>query len=341
MWMTQSRGRRDCRRIQTETKSFAPHFLARLQVDPVGALDLADIVPPAPNKPGYAHITTASRVLGEAVKTDFEATVGWLVAHPTRLSRNDLMGISGAITDRLNSDPMSYLETWATEGSLPVLLPAISSALLNSAGGQRELVWQWLKTQPENDTTRTLRAEVLSSGAHHDVDTALRLAKELPNLPDSAYYIKELAGRLLNGGNDFQRFDRLYADAPELLKKPLLDEAFRYLSPETMDEKWLERLSNLPQGQRLTATESLARAWGGRSPEEATAWISSLPTVEERSAAVAGVADGIARKHPSMAAEWVASIEPGIEQDRAAGALVKRITEDRPQEAWAVGRTHQ
>lgn len=309
-------------------------LFGKASVDPVGAMDLSDIVPPAPNKPGYAHITTAGRVLGEAVKADFEATVGWLVAHPTRLARNDVMGISGAITDRLNTDPISYLQTWATEGSLPVLLPAIGSALLNRAGGQRDLVWQWLKTQPENDTTRALREEVLNSSAYHDVDTALRLAKELPNLPDAAYYIKELAGRLLNGGNDLHRFDTLYADAPESLKQPLLDEAFRYLSAETIDEKWINRLANLPESRRLKATESVGRAWASRAPDEAIGWINSLQTTEERAAAAAGAVDGIARKHPSMAADWVASIEPGIEQDRAAGALVKRIAEDCPDEAW-------
>jgi RNA polymerase sigma factor (sigma-70 family) len=309
-------------------------LFGKASVDPVGALDLSDIVPPAPNKPGYAHITTGRRVLDEAVKTDFEATVGWLVAHPTRLSRNDVTGMSGAIADRLNSDPTSYLQTWATEGALPVLLPAIGSALLNTAGGQRELVWEWLKTQPENDTMRALREEVLDSGAFHDLNTALKLAKDLPTLPEAAYYMKELAARLLNAGNDLHRFDTLYAEAPEPLKQPLLDQAFHYLSAETMDEKWLERLSNLPKGQRLAATESLARAWGARSPEEATAWVSSLSAVDERLAGAAGAADGIARKHPSVAAEWVASMEPGAEQDHAAGALVKRIAEDRPQEAW-------
>jgi hypothetical protein len=166
------------------------------------------------------------------------------------------------------------------------------------------------------------------------VNTALKLAKELPDLPDSAAYTKELAGRLLNGGNDLHRFERLYADAPEPLKQPLLEEAFRYLSAETIDENWVNRLAKLPEAQRLKATESMARAWAARTPEEAIAWIDSLPTTEQRSAAAAGAVEGMAREQPSVAAEWVASLEPGFEQDRAAVALVKRITEDRPQEAW-------
>lgn len=310
-------------------------LFGKASVDPAAALDLVDIVPPAPNKAGYAHITTAGRVLGEAVKTDFEATIAWLVAHPTRFSARDVdTGIGGAVADRLNADPTSYLQTWAFEGSLSVLIPAIESALLNTAGGQRELVWKWLKTQPENDTTRALRDEVLSSAAYHDVDTALKLAKDFPNLPDPAHYVNELAGRLLNGGNDFNRFDTLYAEAPDSLRQPLLEQAFRYLSDETMDDKWIDRLAKLPQQQRMKATESLARAWAGRSPEEAIAWVNSLTSVEERSAAAAGTADGMARKDISAAAAWVGSMNPGTEQDRAAQALVERITEDRPQEGW-------
>lgn len=309
-------------------------LFGKASVDPVGALELIDVVPSVPNRPDYSHITTATRVLGEAAKTDFEATVGWLSAHPTRFSRKDLMGISGAVTDRLNADPIGSLQRWTDEGSLPVLLPAIGSALLNNGGGQRELVWEWLKTQPENDTTRTLRKDVLGSGAYHDVGATLELAKGIPNLSNSAHYIKDLAGQLLNGGNDLHRFDTLYASAPEPLKQPLLDEAFRYLSAETMDEKWLSRLANLPESRRLTATESLARAWAMRSPDETIAWINSLQTAQERAAAIAGAVDGIARTQPSTASEWVASMEKATDRDRAAVALVKRITEDRPQEAW-------
>jgi hypothetical protein len=113
-----------------------------------------------------------------------------------------------------------------------------------------------------------------------------------------------------------------------------LDEAFRYLSAETVDEKWLSRLSNLPESRRLTATESVARAWAMRSPDETIGWINSLQNKEDRAAAVAGAVDGIARTQPSTASEWVASMEQGTDRDRATLALVKRITEDRPQEAW-------
>src|SRR5262249_19184915 len=70
-------------------------LVGEASVDPVAALESVHLVPPGGR---YAHFgtSTGARVLAEAVKTDFDLTVGWLAAHPGQLERDDLEGLAGA-----------------------------------------------------------------------------------------------------------------------------------------------------------------------------------------------------------------------------------------------------
>src|SRR5439155_20098060 len=118
-------------------------------VDPAAALDSVRLVPPGGR---YAHFgtTTGARVLAEAAKADFDATVGWVATHPGLLGREDVEGLAQAATERLNADPAGFLTVRVADGSLLGILPALGSALLNDGAGQRAAVWEWLKNQPDN-----------------------------------------------------------------------------------------------------------------------------------------------------------------------------------------------
>jgi RNA polymerase sigma factor (sigma-70 family) len=310
-------------------------LVGKAAIDPAAALDLVDIVP-AGGRSAYFAVTTGARVLAEAAGADFDATLAWLNAHPGKFGRNELEGLSHVVTDRLNADVTGFLNAYASSDSLSPLLPAIQSAVLNSASGQRPVIWDWLKTRPENETTRTLRNDVLTSAAWQDPDLALRWADDLPRTAEGDKEIQELARLLLNGGQRLHRFDNLMRDAPDRLRQPLVQAAFNGLNADSFADSqlWISRLSLLPEDSRPKAISQIAMAWALQTPEAAVGWVESLPSGEARNGAAAGIVSGWANKDAQGAAEWVTEMPPGAERDRSAQSLVMALAEKYPREAW-------
>jgi RNA polymerase sigma factor (sigma-70 family) len=310
-------------------------LLGEAVVNPATALESVNLVPPGGR---YAHFadTTGARVLAAASDANFEGSIAWLNDHPGRFGREDLLGLSREVTERLNADPAGFLSAYSASGSLPALVPAIESALLNQAGGQRAAVWEWLKTQPVNEATKALRNEVLNSAAWQDPDLALRLVADIPRTKEGDEEVHIFAERLFNGGNALHRFEKLYGQVPERLRQPLVEAAFGCLGDRNFDEpqEWIARLSLLPETSRAKGTESIARAWTTQAPEEAIGWASSLAPGETRNGALSAIASTWAAKDAHGAAEWVAAMQPGAERDRSAESLAVAIAERYPREAW-------
>jgi hypothetical protein len=292
-------------------------LLSKAAVDPVAALDLVGLVPSG-GKAEYFASTTGARVLREAAKADFDATMAWVAIHPGRLGREDMMGLEGAVTERVNADAVGFLTSRAADGSLLAIRPAIDSALLNDASGQRAAVWDWLTTQPDCDGTKSLKEDVLRLAGDQDPALALRLAADLPRTPEGDSQVQSLANGLFNGGDKLYRFDNLLAQAAERLRQPLISAAFNLLCADNLDDpqRWITRLSLLSEASRARGTESIARAWAGQTPEEAAGWVASLAPGESRNGALAAIATTWAAKDAYGAAEWVASMAPGTERDR-------------------------
>jgi len=315
---------------------FRAALVGKAAVDPLAALDSVRLVPPGGR---YAHsaTTTGARVLMEAAKADLDATLGWVAAHPGLLGRDDLAGLAYSVTDRLNADPAGFLTARATDGSLLGILPALDLALLNNGAGQRAAVWDWLKTQPESEATKDLKKHVLSSAAFQEPGLALQLVADLPATPDGDKQVVELARCLFNGGNALGRFDKLYEQAPDRLRQPLVEAAFNQcLSGSTLDDpqKWIARLSLLPEASRPKAIESLARAWAQQTPEEAINWAASLPSGDTQNGAMAALTSAWGAKDPHGAAEWIASLPAGTERDRSAESFALAVAQTFPREAW-------
>ena len=246
------------------------------------------------------------------------------------------MGLEGAVTERVNADAVGFLTSRAEDGSLLAVMPAIDSALLNDASGQRAAVWDWLKTQPDSDGTKSLKEDVLRLAGDQDPALALGLAGDLPRTPEGDSQVQSLANGLFNGGDKLYRFDNLLAQAPGGLRQPLISAAFNLLCADNLDDpqRWITRLSLLSEASRVRGTESIARAWAGQTPEEAAGWVASLAPGETRNGALAAIATTWAAKDAYGAAEWVASMAPGAERDRSAGSLVFAVAERFPHEAW-------
>jgi RNA polymerase sigma factor (sigma-70 family) len=310
-------------------------LMGQSATDPAAALELAGLVP-AGGKPDSTGWTTGARVLEEAAKADFDATVAWLTCHPGRLGDSDMRGLESALTERLNEGAAGFLTKHTAAGTLSTLLPGIESALVNSASGQRAAVWEWLKTQPDNETTNALKKKVLQSAAYQDPELALRLAIEVPRNPEGDFQLEMLANNFFNGGEFLYRFDHLISHAPDRLKKPLAESAFNILNPDTMGDPhlWIDRLPLLSEASRTRGIRSIATAWAEQTPEGAIDWVASLPAGEARSEAVAGITFTWAAKDSESASAWVASMPAGAERDRSAHSLVVAIAEKFPREAW-------
>jgi hypothetical protein len=310
-------------------------LLGKAAVDPVGALEAVGMVP-AGGRYAHAESTTGARVLIEAAKSDFDGTVAWLTDHPGRFGREELMGLTVAVTTRLNEDAMGFLTTQAANGSLAALLPSIESALLNSAGSQKPAVWEWLKTQPASDTTKSLKQEVLRFAGYQDPEMALQMVADLPRTSEGDFLVKDVSMSLFNGGRELGRFDKLMQQAPERMREPLMDAALHFLSADNLEDpqKWIARVSTLSETSRDKGMEAIGRAWAQQTPEEAAAWAASLPAGAARTGAEAAIAKSWATKDPTGAAEWVAAMPGGVERDRSAGSLVAAIAERFPNEAW-------
>ena len=310
-------------------------LLGKAAVDPAAALDLVGLVPPG-GRQGYFATTTGARVLAEAAKTDFDATVAWIAAHPGRLRDHDMEGLATAVTERLNANAAGFLTSRAADGSLLAIMPAISSAILNEASGQRAAVWDWLKTQPDNEALKSLKEGVLRSAGYQDPGLALRLVADLPRTPEGDSLMQAVASSVLNSGSMLYRFDKLLEQAPERLRQPLIEAAFNFLRADSIadPQRWIARLSLLPEASRARGTESIAHAWAEQTPEAAIVWVSSLAPGETRNGALAAIASTWAAKDAHGAAEWVAAMAPGAERDCSAGSLVLAIAETFPLEAW-------
>jgi len=310
-------------------------LFGKAAVDPVSALGQIGIVPPG-GKQNYFATTTGARVLKEAAKADYDATVAWLAAHAGRLGHDDMMGIAEAVTTRLNADPIAFLDRHAADNSLAAIMPAINSAILNEGGGQRGKIWEWLKTQPETDATKDLRRQVLSSAGYQDPLMAMRLMAELPATPESEAHIQQLASSVFNGGSMIHRFEKLLEQAPERLRQPLIENAFNYLREDSLDDPqtWIARLDLLPEKSRGQATVRLGQAWASQNPESAARWAGSMPAGPLRTDVTANIASSWAAKDPAGAAEWVAKLSEGSERDRSAAMVAWSLVEKNPQEAW-------
>jgi RNA polymerase sigma factor (sigma-70 family) len=310
-------------------------LIGKASVDPVAALELANSVPPG-GRQGYFADTTGARILREAAKADYEATAAWIASHPGRFGNEDLLGMAEETTLRMNADIIGFLQKRVEDGSFAALRPAIESALLNDAGSQREGVWEWLKAQPSNDATETLKRNVLSSAAWDDPALAMRLSAEIPQTPEGDERIRSLASSLMNSEGGLNRFTSLLANSPERLRQPIIEAAFQRLGwDRTADPQlWISRLSLLPESGRAKGMESIARTWGTQSPEEALGWVSTLPVGDARVSALGAVASSWAKSDVLGTANWINHMSPGLERDRAAESFATVIAERSPQDAW-------
>ncbi len=303
--------------------------------DPVAALNKADLVPPG-GRAGYFADTTVARLLKETGAQDFDGITAWLRDHPGKIAGEDMTGLAQVVTDKLNADPVAFLDQQLARGTLALLNRALGSALLNDAKPQLAKVWDWLKSQPGDEGTRSLRGAVINSAGWQNPDLALAIANELPTTEEGDRQRAGIAQSLLNGGQRLNRFDDLLAQTSGRLRTQLLTSAFQYMNPDALTDptRWLARLDEVPAETRPEAASNFAGAWAAKNPEQAAVWAAQLPAEGGRVEAVRNVARTWMQSDSLAASEWIAQLPVGAERDVGASMLVNEIAADSPEEAW-------
>jgi RNA polymerase sigma factor (sigma-70 family) len=304
-------------------------------IDPATALDQMGSVPPGGHQYRLAS-TTGSRVLKAAATADFDATLEWITANPGRLGQKELGSLDVPVTRMLNTDAADFLTRYSEDGSLSPLLPAIRSAILNSASDQQAAIWEWTQTQPDSPEVEALRKSVLTYSGFKNPEFALRLGGELPDTGKGREDASQIARSIWDGGKTLHQFDSWYEEASEQFRPHLASAAFRMLGPKTLSDpqNWVERLERVPNSGKRRATVSLANAWGNRAPEDAINWVGTLPDDANRREALGAVASTWARQDAHGAAEWINTLPPGDERDQSTISLVNAVVDQHPVTAW-------
>ena len=305
------------------------------RTDARAALDRIELVPVGGDGM-YFGSGTGAKVLREAAKADFEATLDWLRENGNKLGREELIGLSEAVKSRLVADPAGFLGRHEAEGTLPPLMSAISSALLNDASSVRLEIWEWLKSAPSTEMTKRLRSHVLGGLGWQQPRTAMRLVDEMPTGDERAREMELTANRIVNGGSNVGVLDGLLDEATPEWRKVLIQSGLTFLRPEYFQnpEKWIGRLAEVEEPVRSGMVANLARAWAQDQPESSAAWVASLENSGERRAGLGAVATEWSRTDPHGAGEWVVGLPEGTERDAAAGGLATGLVEEDPREAW-------
>lgn len=304
--------------------------------DPQAALDRIDSVPPATEGP-HTGGSTGSFLLEAAAAKDFDATMDWLREHSGKVTRDGLNGLSKAVGERLNADPVGFLEKESKRGNPEIWTAAVGGALTNEANARLPEVWAWLRRQPENRDLRKLTREVFGNACSFDPRQAIAMVESLRNSPDGEEYMSTLAQQYsLDGVLKSGRFELLTAAASPELKSKLLNYQFGGLNADSLGNgaDWPKRIEQLPADQRTFALTCLASAWAGTDPVAAAAWAQSLPESVDRPAVIGKLAEKWLAWDPMKASAWVAALPEGLERDAAAGQVVDAVVTETPDDAW-------
>jgi hypothetical protein len=273
-----------------------------------------------------------------AAEKDFDGTLRWLETNGGSIGLESWLGLSAAVQKRFNADPVAWMEFFSAQSTNTRrgLKQAFESVMLNDGYPHKDAVWSWLKNQPNNEFTGSLRGMLLRSAAWKEPEVAMQWMMEMPDSPDAQRLVEESMTRLINNGADLDRVENLLQKVPEKLRPGLLATAFSAQGDWKMSdlEPWIARMAELPAELRPQAAGSLASRMAASDPQAAAAWAASLPNDVERHIAIGRLTASWAGADSYEASQWIAGLPPGSERDTAAQALIGSIVQSDPESAW-------
>jgi hypothetical protein len=304
------------------------------KTDPAAALARIDLVPPG-GEENYFASDVGAQVLREAATRDWDGTVKWLQEHPGKLGYSSLNGLVNVLSHRLNVDPAGTMRS-LMQSALTGLSQVLGNSVLNEGYAQHDAIWSWLDQQAPGDFTRTVRGSLLNAMAWKEPDTALAYLDKIPLNDENRPLIQQGVSSLLNGGSQMDRFEDLLTKISPTLRPFLLESGFGYgMRNGSVDPaKWIPRLAELPDSQRLNAVGSLAHGWAVNDPQAAIEWASSLTDPAQREQAIGSAVGGWASADIYESSEWINSMPKGGTRDIATQHLVGALSNSAPESAW-------
>ncbi len=318
--------------------------------DPTAALDRLYLAPPGGTDKSTAEhpallltnsVRTAEMVIRSAAKTDFEATLDWMVNHSHQITiDHSVYGLSEPLGERLYADLPGTLAMITNHKAQNFLKHSLESILRNEGRAYNDGVWEWLNQQEQSPLTTELKKSVLGNIAYLNPDRALALAEQLVLQNDmDAVNFPFLSHQFNQDIGQFQRVESLLRHAPD----EVYDAALRHsLSNTPIDsigqESWLNWLEQLPPKDRGYTVATAASHYARSDPAAAEAWANSM-TGRDRSNAYKGIAQTWAEADSYEASKWIATLPRGAERDHAVQALAQSVADTEPDSAWAWAQT--
>lgn len=308
-------------------------LVAWAKSDPFAALERVDLLPPG--RPGDDSDLGAG-VLSEAARKDWDGTLKWLSDNPGKLGELSIQGLSAAISQRVNDDPIATLQS-LQRSSLSNAAYLVANGLSGVSREKLDAVWDWLGNQPANSFATSVRGALLNSIAYRDPKAALARMEELPDSPDNREIFMQCTQAMFQGGTSVSRIDELLAKSSSKTRPFLLEIGLNYALQRNAGadpQRWVGRLDELPQERRSNAAGGLARSWASMDPQSATEWAFTLKDPGQRNQAIGNAVGTWSANHGREAAEWINSLPAGADRDTATVSLIGAIGRSEPEAAW-------
>ena len=331
------------------------------EMDPATAAQMALTV----EKP--AERREALKIVGqEWAERDPQAVLDWigqtdLTSYEREIIRNSAIKAYAERDAKAAMDLLAGLDATIRNRALPGVVRELVKA-------DPEAAVAWLRREPDSFSKYRAINEMSSALADNAPETAIELAKEIPEIKDNALNaaFSTLASRdvdlALQKAQEWEG-DPQYADImnqivsgygrenPEQalswanqLDGDIRSSAIRSVIGRLADKdpslavKHLDDLG-LAQDDPIyhRSISTIARDWAHHDPVTAAEWLDTLPDADWRNSAVGDIADQWARIDLVSASEWIASLTEGPGRDQAARRLVYRIRDEDPEmaAAWA------
>jgi RNA polymerase sigma factor (sigma-70 family) len=287
-----------------------------------------------------------AKILVELSKTHFSKALSWAEQDPDY--QRDLISSSenpfanydqfqilrDQFTKRLREEGPAFLEQLQREGFLDRLTEKNTPAF---PADSRDLesfsqTWQWLKNQDPSPGTTLLEGKLIASAMQHNPQYALQFLQETSDHSSYSNYAERSARAIMeNFSNNPEMLRSTIELAPPiLLEKMVTDTALDLTNFEDLTF-WQEQLQRLPPDLKPSLVGPLASAMTQRDPVAAARWIDTLPTGENRNAALKSSYHEWARSHPEQAGNSLRSLVQIDDFNQAATGYLAGLAQSDPE----------
>lgn len=279
--------------------------------NPLQALEYLKTAPPGMVELGGSAIYSLS-------EKDFPAALKWIAENP---NSEFAASLNSRFYDRLRTDPLAFIDTLHTSGTMKNTAGVLAeTSLLSKPGETRVLVWNRLLQFGDSPDAVHLRKEIVSRSSYEDPDQMIEMVDDLPAGQERESLIQaaahEMAGRLgwadsLGRSKHEEEFFGIIDNAADDWRGAFIEEGFKRLriglfaKSEHLD-RWESYFETLPDSEQPEAAQKLAYGIAHRSPDEMDRFFANLKSEEVQVDAGVSFVDTFSTVDRERADRWLA-----------------------------------